>query len=166
MGAAKINLQQADVHVWMSNSDLWTNDTLVRNILQWIWSEMNWTPEVLGSVYIPVNVRSVSSAVFRGEIGRIMVSELDIEVIPFFFLLYIENVSAYQCETKLFKTNKKCLGIKVTSVQAELKIATLLELFPHKLLLMELQYTVGTESIQTPLNFSLFVILQPFAKII
>uniref|UniRef100_A0A672R9K6 Arrestin-like N-terminal domain-containing protein n=1 Tax=Sinocyclocheilus grahami TaxID=75366 RepID=A0A672R9K6_SINGR len=25
---------------------------------------------------------------------------------------------------------------------------------------------VGTESIQTPLNFSLFVILQPFAKII
>ncbi len=26
--------------------------------------------------------------------------------------------------------------------------------------------TVGTESIQTPLNFSLFVILQPFAKII
>ncbi len=29
-----------------------------------------------------------------------------------------------------------------------------------------LQYTVRTESIQTPLNFSLFVILQPFAKII
>ncbi len=29
-----------------------------------------------------------------------------------------------------------------------------------------LQSTVGTESIQTPLNFSLFVILQPFAKII
>ncbi len=28
------------------------------------------------------------------------------------------------------------------------------------------KYTVGTESIQTPLNFSLFVILQPFAKII
>ncbi len=27
-------------------------------------------------------------------------------------------------------------------------------------------YTVGTESIQTPLNFSLFAILQPFAKII
>ncbi len=27
-------------------------------------------------------------------------------------------------------------------------------------------YTVGMESIQTPLNFSLFVILQPFAKII
>ncbi len=27
-------------------------------------------------------------------------------------------------------------------------------------------HTVGTESIQTPLNFSLFVILQPFAKII
>ncbi len=27
-------------------------------------------------------------------------------------------------------------------------------------------YTVGTESIQTPLNFSLFVILQPFSKII
>ncbi len=27
-------------------------------------------------------------------------------------------------------------------------------------------YTVGTEIIQTPLNFSLFVILQPFAKII
>ncbi len=27
-------------------------------------------------------------------------------------------------------------------------------------------YTVGAESIQTPLNFSLFVILQPFAKII
>ncbi len=27
-------------------------------------------------------------------------------------------------------------------------------------------YTVGTESIQTPLNVSLFVILQPFAKII
>ncbi len=27
-------------------------------------------------------------------------------------------------------------------------------------------FTVGTESIQTPLNFSLFVILQPFAKII
>ncbi len=27
-------------------------------------------------------------------------------------------------------------------------------------------YTVGTESIQTPFNFSLFVILQPFAKII
>ncbi len=27
-------------------------------------------------------------------------------------------------------------------------------------------YIVGTESIQTPLNFSLFVILQPFAKII
>ncbi len=26
--------------------------------------------------------------------------------------------------------------------------------------------TVGTESIQTPLNFSLVVILQPFAKII
>ncbi len=26
--------------------------------------------------------------------------------------------------------------------------------------------TVGTKSIQTPLNFSLFVILQPFAKII
>ncbi len=29
-----------------------------------------------------------------------------------------------------------------------------------------LTYTVGTESIQTPLNFSLFVILQPFVKII
>ncbi len=29
-----------------------------------------------------------------------------------------------------------------------------------------LSRTVGTESIQTPLNFSLFVILQPFAKII
>ncbi len=28
------------------------------------------------------------------------------------------------------------------------------------------KYTVGTESIQTPLHFSLFVILQPFAKII
>ncbi len=28
------------------------------------------------------------------------------------------------------------------------------------------RYTVGTESVQTPLNFSLFVILQPFAKII
>ncbi len=27
-------------------------------------------------------------------------------------------------------------------------------------------YIVGTESIQTPLHFSLFVILQPFAKII
>ncbi len=27
-------------------------------------------------------------------------------------------------------------------------------------------HTVRTESIQTPLNFSLFVILQPFAKII
>ncbi len=27
-------------------------------------------------------------------------------------------------------------------------------------------YTVGTEIIQTPLNFSLFVVLQPFAKII
>ncbi len=27
-------------------------------------------------------------------------------------------------------------------------------------------YTVGTESIQTPLNFSLIVILLPFAKII
>ncbi len=27
-------------------------------------------------------------------------------------------------------------------------------------------YTVGTESIQTPLKFSLFVILQAFAKII
>ncbi len=27
-------------------------------------------------------------------------------------------------------------------------------------------YTVGTESIQTPLHFSLFVILQPYAKII
>ncbi len=26
--------------------------------------------------------------------------------------------------------------------------------------------TVGTESIQTPLHFSIFVILQPFAKII
>ncbi len=30
----------------------------------------------------------------------------------------------------------------------------------------DFEYTVGTESIQTPLNFSLFVILQPFAKII
>ncbi len=30
----------------------------------------------------------------------------------------------------------------------------------------ECKYTVGTESIQTPLHFSLFVILQPFAKII
>ncbi len=28
------------------------------------------------------------------------------------------------------------------------------------------KYTVGTESIQTPLNFSLIVILLPFAKII
>ncbi len=28
------------------------------------------------------------------------------------------------------------------------------------------QHTVGMESIQTPLNFSLFVILQSFAKII
>ncbi len=27
-------------------------------------------------------------------------------------------------------------------------------------------YTVGAESIQTPLSFSLFVVLQPFAKII
>ncbi len=26
--------------------------------------------------------------------------------------------------------------------------------------------TVGTENIQTPLNFTLFVILQPFAKLI
>ncbi len=34
-----------------------------------------------------------------------------------------------------------------------------------KIIQMKL-YTVGTESIQTPLNFSLFVILQPFAKII
>ncbi len=32
--------------------------------------------------------------------------------------------------------------------------------------LSKCSYTVGTESIQTPLNFSLFVILQPFAKII
>ncbi len=94
MGAAKINLQQADVHVWMSNSDLWTNDTLVRNILQWIRSEMNWTPEVLGSVYILVNVRSVSSAVFRGEVGRIMVSELDTEVILKMCTIYKVNVSA------------------------------------------------------------------------
>lgn len=54
--------------------------------------------------------------------------------------LYKENVSAYQCETKLFKTNKKQLGFKVTSVQAVLKIATLLDLFPHKLLLIEMQY--------------------------
>ncbi len=33
-------------------------------------------------------------------------------------------------------------------------------------LLWDTVYTVGTESIQTPLHFSLFVILQPFAKII
>ncbi len=31
---------------------------------------------------------------------------------------------------------------------------------------LNMVYTVGTESIQTPLNFSLFVVLQPFAKII
>ncbi len=31
---------------------------------------------------------------------------------------------------------------------------------------LRFSYTVGTESIQTPLHFSLFVILQPFAKII
>lgn len=41
--------------------------------------------------------------------------------------------SAYQCETKRFKTNKKRLGFKVTSVQAVLKTATLLDLFPHKI---------------------------------
>ncbi len=35
-----------------------------------------------------------------------------------------------------------------------------------KVSLLQCNYTVGTESIQTPLNFSLFVILQPFAKII
>ncbi len=33
-------------------------------------------------------------------------------------------------------------------------------------MLTKAAFTVGTESIQTPLNFSLFVILQPFAKII
>ena len=32
-------------------------------------------------------------------------------------------------------------------------------------ILLSAQYTVGTESIQTPLNVSLFVSLQPFAKI-
>ncbi len=36
----------------------------------------------------------------------------------------------------------------------------------HILHVQKYVYTVGTESIQTPLNFSLFVILQPFAKII
>ncbi len=36
----------------------------------------------------------------------------------------------------------------------------------HVNVLHYFKYTVGTESIQTPLNFSLFVILQPFAKII
>ncbi len=34
------------------------------------------------------------------------------------------------------------------------------------LMLADPVYTVCTESIQTPFNFSLFVILQPFAKII
>ncbi len=36
----------------------------------------------------------------------------------------------------------------------------------HIMVYNEDNITVGTESIQTPLNFSLFVILQPFAKII
>ncbi len=36
----------------------------------------------------------------------------------------------------------------------------------EKLTLSNFASTVGTESIQTPLKFSLFVILQPFAKII
>ncbi len=35
-----------------------------------------------------------------------------------------------------------------------------------KQILNEYIYTVGTEGIQTPLHFSLFVILQPFANII
>ncbi len=50
--------------------------------------------------------------------------------------------------TGLFSAGLKCLGI-TTKIECIIYI-----------------YTVGTESIQTPLNFSLFVILQPFAKII
>ncbi len=38
--------------------------------------------------------------------------------------------------------------------------------FPNIYCMCVYLHTVGTESIQTPLNFSLFVILQPFAKII
>ncbi len=53
-----------------------------------------------------------------------------------------------------------------TKMRSRLR-TTLINFFdPLQMLTTVYIYTVGTESIQTPLNFSLFVILQPFAKII
>ncbi len=53
------------------------------------------------------------------------------------------------------------------AVSVECPILTPVWLLSRRLFCVRIYiYTVGTESIQTPLNFSLFVILQPFAKII
>ncbi len=53
------------------------------------------------------------------------------------------------------------LGVANTIIEKALE----LKVYKHTLSMQIHIYTVGTESIQTPLNFSPFVLLQPFAKI-
>lgn len=68
-----------------------------------------------------------------------MMSELShSEVILKIGKLSKENVSAYQCKTKRFKTIEKLFGFKVTSVQTVLQIAHSSLIFTKRLL-MELQ---------------------------
>ncbi len=60
------------------------------------------------------------------------------------------------------------IALKVAEVESQLVAAQTIH---HTLQQVGLhidysKYTVSMESIQTPFNFSLFVILQPFAKII
>ncbi len=59
----------------------------------------------------------------------------------------------------------KCLLNKVIIVNYNLTTTKNIHVYIYIYIYIYI-YTVGTESIQTPLNFSLFVILQPFAKII
>ncbi len=72
---------------------------------------------------------------------------------------YNAQMSAFFCANNLNKVKSK-KGIHVVRNFAGWIVNSLTF---HFLIYI---YTVGTESIQTPLNFSLFVILQPFAKII
>ncbi len=69
-----------------------------------------------------------------------------------------------------------CLIVQIMKNEKEMHIDNLVFMVKYGLFCMWPIYiyiyiyiyihTVGTESIQTPLHFSLFVILQPFAKII